>query len=67
MGNPIFQLAKPPGADLGQHDALERYRLGHYHVESADPVGCHQKQAVVVSRVDVANLATTDEGQGEVG
>ena len=39
MRHHAFELAEPPGADLGQHRALHRDGLGHHHVEGADAVG----------------------------
>jgi hypothetical protein len=60
-----IELAKPPGADLGEDYALERDCLPHHHVESADAVSCDQQDTVVVHRIDVADFSVPDPAQGQ--
>ena len=66
MRHHAFELAEPPGADLGQHRALHRNGLGHHDVERADAVGGEQQHAVVADGIDIAHLAAADPGQGQV-
>ena len=61
----VPQLAEPEGADLGQHRAFSRDRLGHHHVEGAHPVAGDQQQVRGIHLVDLADLAAAEEGEGQ--
>jgi hypothetical protein len=64
MAHEALELAQPPGGDLRQDRALVRDGFGHHDVERADAVGRHEKQAVVVDHVHLADLAAAQMAQG---
>jgi hypothetical protein len=66
-GHHVGQLGEPERRHGGEHPALVGDRLAHHDVEGRDAVARHHQQAVVVHRVDVADLARVDVRQAEVG
>ena len=64
-GHDVGHLVAPEDGHGGEHPALVGDRLGHDHVEGADPVRGHHEQAVVAGVVELAHLARVDCGQGD--
>src|SRR5690606_18300226 len=81
VGNDVLGAAEPEVADLAQHLALARDRVGQYHVEGAEPVGGDHQQVAAVGRgvvgqavggdvehvADLAAVAQRQPGQYRLG
>ena len=54
---------EPEIGNLREHPALVRDRIRQYDVKGRQPIGRHDEHVLIIDGIDVAHLATMDEGQ----
>ena len=68
VGDDVRGPVEPEIADLAEHLALARDRVGQHHVERAQAVGGDHQQVAIAQVEHVADLAAVDQVQaGQVG
>src|SRR5688572_15467612 len=61
-----FELPEPPGSDLSENTPLVRDGLFHDDVECTDSICRDEKERIGIDFVNVADLAPTEEREGQV-